>query len=133
MIKTVVLASVAEDLRNQLDNENWKLHIYKKVKQGDELVETEITETNLLGTGMIIKLIKNDRIYDWDYLVVKYDVNGDGQIRINDVVATANQYLSDDVLLEGPYFVAADVGGSGPDGHIRINDVVGVVNAYLEQ
>ena len=42
---------------------------------------------------MIIKLIKNGRENDRDFLVVKGDVNGDGQIKINDVVGVVNRYL----------------------------------------
>ena len=126
MIKSVVYKSVSEDLKDQLDNDNDKLFIYDK----DDA--EEIAADRKLGTGMIIKLIKNGRENDRDFLVIKGDVNGDGQIKINDVVATVNQYLKSVDPVTGPYFAACDVApSSNPDGVIKINDVVGVVNRYL--
>ena len=128
MIKTVVYESLSETLKNQLDNDNDKLFIFDKNE------EAEIAADKKLGTGMIIKLIKNGRENDRDFLVVKGDVNGDGIIKINDVVATVNQYLKTTEPLTGPYFAACDVAPkSGPDGAIKVNDVVGVVNRYLGQ
>ena len=81
---------------------------------------------------MIIKLIKNGRENDRDFLVIKGDINGDGQIKVNDVVAAANQYLKSADPLEGPYFASCDIAPKdNPDGAIKVNDVVAVVNKYL--
>ena len=126
MIKSVEYQSVSETLKDQLDNDNDKLFIF------DKNDAEEIAADKKLGTGMIIKLIKNGRENDRDFLVIKGDINGDGQIKVNDVVAAANQYLKSADPLEGPYFAACDIAPKdNPDGAIKVNDVVAVVNKYL--
>ena len=122
MIKSVEYKSVAETLKDQLDNENWKLHIFDK----DDTAE--IAEDKKLGTAMIIKLIKNDKVHDSDLLVVKGDVNGDGNIAVNDIVRTVSHYLETDPL-EGIWLEAADMNS---DGTIKVGDIVNIVSIYLE-
>ena len=125
MIKSVVYKSIPEELKNQLDNENWKLHIYDK----DE--NDEIAEDKHLGTGMIIKLIKNNREYDRDLLVIKGDVNGDSKIVVTDVIKAVNHYLDpDEAGLTGVWFEAADMNS---DGRIVVTDIIKMVNIYLEE
>ena len=55
------------------------------------------------------------------------DANGDGFVRINDVVTTSNYILGDEPA--GFVFAAADV---NQDGFVRINDVVLIANIILD-
>ncbi len=120
-IKDVVYKSLPEQLKDECDNENWKLHIFAE--------DEEVSEDQKLGTGMVIKLIKDDRVHDSDILVIKGEITGDGLIKVGDVVAVVNNYLdADENPLEGAYFLAADMDDSGT---IRVGDVVAIVNIYL--
>ena len=121
-IKDVVYKTLPEQLKDECDNENWKLHIFA----GDD----EVSEDQKLGTGMVIKLIKDDRVHDSDILVIKGEITGDGVIKVGDVIAVVNNYLdADENPLEGAYFLAADMDDNGI---IKVGDVVAVVNIYLE-
>ena len=125
-IKDVVYKSIPEQLKTDCDNENWKLHIFKTENEQ----EVEVSEDQKLGTGMIIKLIKNDRVNDSDILVVKGEITGDGLIKVGDIVAVVNNYLDADASpLEGAYFLAADMDDNGT---IKVGDIVAIVNKYLE-
>ena len=129
-IKDVVYKSLPEQLKDDCDNENWKLHIFKIEKVDEQDVETEVSDSQKLGTGMIIKLIKNDRVNDSDILVVKGEITGDGLIKVGDIVAVVNNYLDADASpLEGAYFLAADMDNNGT---IKVGDIVAIVNKYLE-
>ena len=123
MIKDVVYKTLPEGLKDQCDNDNDKLFIY------DMEDENEIDNNQQLGTGMIIKLIKNDRENDRDIIVVKGEVTGDGEVRINDVVRAVSAYVGAEELT-GPWFEACDI---ATDGEIRINDVVSIVNLYVSE
>ena len=123
MIKDVVYKTLPEGLKDQCDNDNDKLFIY------DMEDENEIDNNQQLGTGMIIKLIKNNRENDRDIIVVKGEVTGDGDIRINDVVRAVSAYVGAEELT-GPWFEACDI---ATDGEIRINDVVSIVNLYVSE
>ena len=121
-IKDVVYKSLPEQLKDECDNENWKLHIFAD--------EEEVSEDQKLGTGMVIKLIKDDRVHDSDILVIKGEITGDGLVKVGDVVAVVNNYLdAEENPLEGAFFLAADMDDSGT---IRVGDVVAIVNIYLE-
>ena len=123
MIKTVEYKSVPETLRDQLDNENWKLHIFDK----DDTAE--IDEEAKLGTGMIIKLIINDSVKDDDYLVVKGDVDGNSRIALLDAVMVLNHYLENNTL-EGVWFEAADMDSNG---QVKLLDAVNILKVYLDE
>ena len=121
-IKDVVYKSLPEQLKDECDNENWKLHIFAD--------EEEVSEDQKLGTGMVIKLIKDDRVHDSDILVIKGEITGDGLVKVGDVVAVVNNYLdAEENPLEGAFFLAADMDDSGT---IKVGDVVAIVNIYLE-
>ena len=122
MIKSVIYKSVPEELRNQLDNENWKLHIFDK----DDTAE--IDEEAKLGTGMIIKLIVNDTVKDDDYLVVKGDVDGNSRVALLDAVMVLNHYLENNELT-GIWFEAGDMDSNG---QVKLLDAVNILKVYLE-
>ena len=76
---------------------------------------------------MIVKLVVNNRLHDQKTVIVKGDVNGDGDIALLDAVLVLNHYLEKS-LLEGPYLEAADVNS---DGDVGLLDAVMILNIYL--
>lgn len=123
MIKNVVYKTLPLGLKDNCDNDNDKLFVY------DSADENEIAEEKQLGTGMIIKLIKNNRENDRDTIVVKGEVTGDGQIKINDVIKVVGHVVEAE-LLDGIWFEAADYSN---DGQIKINDVVAIVGIIVSE
>ena len=123
MIKDVVYKTLPLGLKDNCDNDNEKLFVY------DSADENEIAEDKQLGTGMIIKLIKNNRENDRDIIVVKGEVTGDGNVRVNDVVKVVS-HVAGITTLQDYWFVAGDYSS---DGQIKINDVVGIVNLVASE
>ena len=123
MIKDVPYRHLPLDLKNDCDNDNEKLFIFANDEDTDELASD-----HRIGTGMVIKLIKNGRLNDKDDLVVKGELTGDGDIGINDVVRAVNIFVGEQVT--GVWFEAAD---AVTDGEILINDVVQIVNLYVSE
>ncbi len=123
MIKNVVYKTLPGLLKDNCDNDNDLLFVY------DSEDQNEIDNNQQLGTGMIIKLIKNNRENDRDTIVVKGEVTGDGLIKINDVVKVVS-HVAEVETLEGIWFEAGDFSS---DGQIKINDVVAIVNIVAEE
>lgn len=123
MIKNVVYKTLPLGLKDNCDNDNDKLFVY------DSTGENEIAEDKQLGTGMIIKLIKNNRENDRDTIVVKGEVTGDGQVKINDVIKVVGHVVEAEELT-GIWFEAADFSN---DGQIKINDVVAIVGIIVSE
>ena len=123
MIKDVPYRHLPLDLKNDCDNDNEKLFIFANDEDTDEFASD-----HRIGTGMVIKLIKNGRLNDKDDLVVKGELTGDGDIGINDVVRAVNIFVGEQVT--GVWFEAAD---AVTDGEILINDVVQIVNLYVSE
>ena len=122
MIKDVAYKTTSETLKDQLDNDNSKLHVYKLDSD-----TTDISVSERLGTGYIIKLIKNNVLNDSKLLVIKGDVDGNGNVTLFDAVRVLNHYLEKETLT-GPYWEAADVDNSGT---VTLFDAVNVLKIYL--
>ena len=127
IIKTVGALTLPEPFRDNLDNENEKLHIFKVTKSGEETTETEIDEDAYVGTGMIVKLISGGKLKDFKSILVKGDVTGDGAIELQDVMIVLSNYLGNSQL-EGIYFMAANM---NDEGEIDLQDVMTVLKMYL--
>ncbi|MBR1416803.1 MAG: cadherin-like beta sandwich domain-containing protein [Bacilli bacterium] len=121
MIKTAKLGDTILDLKNQLDNDNSKLVVYK----ADGV--TALSDTDKVATGQIVKLIINGTEKDSDIIVVKGDTNGDGKITLLDAVKTINHYLKKSTLVN-EYLEAADTDSNGK---ITLLDAVKIINHYL--
>lgn len=120
MIKTVKINTSAETMKDQLDNDNEKLKIYKN----DGL--TEYTGNNI-GTGMIVKLFKNDQVIDQKIIVVKGDTDGNGQINAIDALKVVNHIIENE-LLTGCYLEAAETTN---DNTINAIDALKIVNHII--
>ena len=127
-IKTGILNETGLDLKNELDNRNEHLQIWNS----DETVQ--ISDSDKIATGYIVKLIVDDIEQDRKIIVVKGDVNGDGSITLNDAVLTINHYVgvrNNDASkrrLVNEYLLAAD---SNVSGDITLNDAVLIINHYV--
>ena len=120
-IRTVSDLTTAKDMKDQLDNDNSKLVIY----QADGT--TEITDTELVGTGCIVKLIVNGVESDSKVIIIRGDVNGDGEVELFDAADLINHYL-DTNPLTGVYLIAGDV---NLDGETELFDAADIINHYL--
>ena len=120
MIKTVRIDTSASELKDQLDNDNK----YLKVFESDGV--TEYTGDNI-ATGMIVKLYKNDKVVDQKIVVVKGDVDGNGQINAIDALKVVNHIIGNDTL-SGCYLEAADTTN---DKEINAIDALRIVNHII--
>ena len=120
-IKTVKLPTTGLEMKNQLDNENKYLEIWT----ADE--EEQVSDTENLATGMIVKLMIDGKEYDRKIIVIKGDTSGDGEIDLFDAVKILNHYLVK-TQLTGAYLEAAYV---NDDTDIDLFDSVMILNHYL--
>ncbi len=115
-------------IKDQFANDNIKLKILKEQDPDNPGTLVELEDSELVGTGMYLKLYINEVEKDSKILVIKGDTNGDGEITVTDVVKTLNHYL-ETLVLTGAYLEAAEV---SDDNEITITDVVKILNHYLE-
>ncbi|MCQ2288126.1 MAG: leucine-rich repeat protein [Muribaculaceae bacterium] len=95
--------------------------VVSAVAPGNATITVRTTDgTNLTATCAIT-------VVEPEPEFVAGDANGDGFVRINDVVTTSNYILGDEPA--GFVFAAADV---NQDGFVRINDVVLIANIILD-
>lgn len=120
MIKTVVENTTAEQMKDQLDNDNSKLKIY--LSDGT----TEYTG-NKIGTGMIVKLFVHNVVVDQKVIVVKGDTDGNGEINAIDALKVVNHIIETE-LLSGCYLVAAE---TTEDNVINAIDALRIVNHII--
>lgn len=117
MIKTVLIDTTADQLKDQLDNDNEKLKIY--LNDGT----TEYTGNNI-ATGMIVKLIIRDRVVDQKVIVVVGDTDGNGIINALDALKVVNHIIGNENLTSC-YLVAAE---TTKDAEINALDALRIVN-----
>ena len=102
-IATIKDSQTVKDVKDQMLNANEDLKVYSE--------GLELQDTDLVGTGAIIKLVIAGVEYDAKTIVVLGDVNGDGEISIADRMKTQSHVLGN--LLIGAEFIAADVTKDG--------------------
>jgi len=124
-IDTDYIHTVADEisptkLKDQLDNENSKLFIYKE--DG-----TELTEDEYVGTGMTIKLIIDGVEKDSKTIVILGDVNGDGVIDTWDDADILSHYVGF-ISLTDAKLIAADI---NKDGEVDTWDDADVLSHYV--
>ena len=107
---------------NNLDNDIRFLHIYDE--NG-----TEITDmTRYSGTKMKVALENNGHTYDYLYLVVNADVNGDGYANVQDTTLISN-HINKKITLAGVQYLAADV---NHDGFVNVQDST-LISNYINK
>ena len=125
-IKTVKVNTTAFELKDQLDNPNE----YLEIVNSDET--SVISDSDIVATGYIVKLMINGEEKDRKTIVIKGDVNGDGVIDISDSIGILGHYLNGEnssKALTGAYFVAADM---VEDSEIDISDAISALQYYLK-
>lgn len=80
----------------------------------------------IIATGMKFTLTFNQQDYTYT-IVIKGDVNGDGQIYATDYVKVKNHIMGKS-LLSGPYLIAADI---NEDDKIYATDYVQIKNHIM--
>lgn len=120
MIKTVVISTSANELKDQLDNDNSKLKIY--LSDGT----TEYTGSKI-GTGMIVKLFVRGVVVDQKVIIVKGDTDGNGEINAIDALKVVNHIIGTE-LLSGCYLVASETTN---DTIINAIDALRIVNHII--
>ncbi len=78
-IKTVEENKTSKDVKSEMTNPYEYLKIY-------DVNGSELLETDAVGTGCVIKLIINGQEYDSKTIIVKGDINGDGEVGVADVI-----------------------------------------------
>ena len=125
-IKTVKVNTTAFELKDQLDNPNE----YLEIVNSDET--SVISDSDIVATGYIVKLMINGEEKDRKTIVIKGDVNGDGVIDISDSIGILGHYLNGEnssKALTGAYFVAGDM---VEDSEIDISDAISALQYYLK-
>jgi len=120
MIKTVVIDTTADTMKDQLDNDNEKLKIY--LKDG-----TTEYKGSKIATGMIVKLFIRGVVVDQKVIVVKGDTDGNGEINAIDALKVVNHIIETE-LLSGCYLVAAETTN---DETINAIDALRIVNHII--
>lgn len=122
-IKTVAGLAKVSDVKNQLDNDNAKLQIWK----ADDSVQK--ADSDNVGTGDIVKLVIDGNVVDSDIIIILGDINGDGKHNALDVSGVINHYLKTNLITDGAQLLAADV---NKDTKYNALDVSAIINHYLK-
>lgn len=108
-IRRVALGTSVAEVRNEFINEDLKF--FKNNKDNEQV---ELVETDLIGSGTIVRLMDGDAISEEAKFVVVGDVDGDGKLTLKDSTWIM-QYILDTLDKDAaPYqLAAADVNGDG--------------------
>jgi hypothetical protein len=111
--------NTVEELKNEFNNDVESLRLYSK--DGEEL-----TASDKVGTGTIIKLISDGQELDSMIIVMTGDIDGDGHIGNIDAIRI-NNWLLEKEELNDEQQLAADVNG---DGYVNNKDAA-MISRYL--
>ncbi len=87
--------------------------------------EGNLVTSGIIKTSMVMKLERNSQVLDSKIIVIKADVNGDGNVKINDAMKISNHLNKSSIIENEAYLKAADVNG---DGNVKINDAMKISN-----
>lgn len=119
-IRTIKEGEKVLDVKNEMDNDNGLLRIYDNL--GNEL-----NDNDKVGTSYVIKLIINNKEYDSKVLIIKGDLNSDGEIGVADVLKLRLNILGNGDLDEYQQ-LAAD---TNDDGEIGVADLIKIRSHIL--
>lgn len=112
-IKTIIEGQSASEVKSQMTNPSEHLKIYNI--DGNELIDTDI-----VGTGCTIKLVISGIEYDSKILIIKGDVNGDGEVGVADIIKL-RLHILESALLTNIEKEAAD---TNSDNDIGVADLI---------
>ncbi len=117
-IKTVSDQKKISQFKTEFDND------YQKLVVKDKNNANVVGEDEIVGTGMWLYLMENDRVLDYKRVIIKGDVNGDGEIDIFDISIIINQIVGIKEI-SSPYSISADV---DKNNEIDIFDISEMIN-----
>ena len=85
---------------------------------------SEVADTELTATALVLKLEKNGRVYDTLRVIVRGDLTKDGKVNITDQVKMIN-YVGRTTTFDKYQMLAADLTF---DGNVNITDQVKIIN-----
>ena len=138
-IYTGNLNAKAINLKDELDNDNEKLVVTlpsTEDEDGNIVDGEEISDSDYIGSGYVVKLMINGVEKDRKTIIVKGDVDSNTQITLLDGVTVCYHYLgannpsSGKPTLEGYQLITSDVSG---DGEVTLADAVAIVYHYVEK
>ncbi|WZU01200.1 dockerin type I repeat-containing protein [Erysipelothrix sp. D19-032] len=106
------------DVKQQMTNPQEHLVFYRN---GSKLEDTDI-----VGSGVIIKLVVDHQEYDEKTIIVKGDVNGDGRIGVVDIISVRSYVLGG--TLTDWQRLAPDVNA---DQKVGVADLIGIRSHIL--
>jgi len=117
IIRKIPLGTTVDELIAGINEKD-----YIRVFKGD----TEVTGTQVVCTGMVVKLLNGQTELDSVTVMVTGDINGDGKANIADMLSIKSHLLHKSSL-EGIKFSAGDING---DGKLNITDFI-LTKAYI--
>lgn len=114
-ITKIDLATTPDTLKNNLQG-----------LSSDAKISVNSNGKEILGTGDTVTITNNDKTETLT-IVIYGDVNGDGKINVNDLLAV-QKHLLDGPKLSGKYYIAADV--NKVDG-VTVNDLLDIQRYLL--
>ena len=90
------------DFKNNMLNSNEYIKIY-------DSNNNELTSSDIVKTGLIIKLEYDNNTLDEAIMVIRGDTNGDGIVTVVDYMKAKDVAAENDVIEEYPEFVAVDI------------------------
>ena len=112
-ITTITDNKKSIDVKNEMTNPVEYLKIYN-------LDNTEISDNDIVGTGYIIKLEINGVVYDSKTLIIKGDINGDGDVGVPDIIKL-RLHILETTTLNDTESKAADVNN---DNDVGVSDLI---------
>ncbi|CAM3443344.1 cadherin-like beta sandwich domain-containing protein [Erysipelothrix anatis] len=106
------------DVKQQMTNPQEHLVFYRN--------GAKLEDTDLVGSGVIIKLVVDNQEYDEKTIIVKGDVNGDGRIGVADIISVRSYVLGG--TLTDWQLLAADVNN---DQKVGVADLIGIRSHIL--
>ena len=128
-VKGIAIKTKSSEMKDQLDNDNEYIKIFK----ADD--SEEIGENDIIGTGMIIKLIVNSLEADRKLAIVPGDTDGTGEVDIVDLGKIVDHILAmGDVegSLEGCYYEAGNTDGNSEIDIVDLGQVVDIILNNME-
>ena len=119
-IQTITEKETVDQVKSEMLNPNEQLKIYNQ--SGDE-----VSNSTIVGTGYKIKLVVNDVVYDEKTLIIKGDLNCDGEIGVSDIIKL-RLHILETSQLDTIGLLAADVNN---DNDISVADIIKMRNHIL--
>lgn len=128
-IDSIKEKTTAGIVKSEMNNPVENLKIYN-------LEGVEISDTDIVGSGYQIKLIINDKVYDTKKLIIKGDINSNGEVEVADFIMLKMHILETNSLNEYQIY-AADVNNDKDSGVADLilikSHILGNMNIFAKE